>query len=544
LIHGRYAVVDLSAGPAWYGADNGAAGAVDSSTLARLDLGGRTSLGMITSAMKANIQANLVATVVSGVQHVLAPDLVCQTEETGEDHHHHHEEKIFIPVITFRNHKLFDPVHRDTETSEKFSEYFIDTGKIQEAVNQLALPGQKVELVVEQAQDLSEFVSVSKAIARAIREDTKREPSKNADGRYVMTMRPYLDSEIVRHEFNASLHILDSIAPDLFEDNSELWHFIHPAIPDGGDHEDDPEAHRKLKVQAGTHVFPVYIFSLLGLQRELLIDQKDLVSTGKEGIIVLQTGDDAVSVPYFDQGTHVTVTPRQSTQHVISGLATSFAGLVSPITRVDQPSGRKVDNFLWAVGAHPWGSFSNTTSISAMFTDMVLRNFVVLRLDMAQRLIWTSIERLDNFTQQYLYDPFSKTGDAKDASAENIHFMTAAETQEESPFPVETVSSLSKELETMQTRLEQVGGELGNLDDLAEAYEFSNDVLSDARSFEKRALGVLQEAELDLACCDVEHKVSQAIDKWALLYVISAVFVVYVLVLRWAQTGTRNGRKQ
>lgn len=182
--------------------------------------------------------------------------------------------QVYVPVIVFRNHKRFDPLLASS------GEFHINVPLIEQQLQKLALPHQKVE-VVSQTQELADHVAVSRSIARAIRDDTVHEPSKKADGRYVMRMRPYMDSAIIRHEFNHSLHILDSIGPTLLKGHPDLWSFFHPAVPptlDGARSLDDVDSdpltsHDRLQLSHGTRVLPVYIFSLLGLQRDLLIDQ-------------------------------------------------------------------------------------------------------------------------------------------------------------------------------------------------------------------------------------------------------------------------------
>ena len=39
-----------------------------------------------------------------------------------------------------------------------------------------------------------------------------------------MRMRPYLDSAIIRHEFNKSLHMLDALGPELLRGGPACLH--------------------------------------------------------------------------------------------------------------------------------------------------------------------------------------------------------------------------------------------------------------------------------------------------------------------------------
>jgi len=565
---GRYAVVDLAAGPAWYGAKNDIQGAVAPGSFPRLDMGHRLSPGE-----EANAVGLLSSIVADGVRHLFSPDIDCQVAHQWENHVGNPAKKstIYIPIIVFRNHRQFDPLDKSSK------DFFIDISAIREAVSKLELPGARLKVVVESTQELRDFPDISRSLARSIREDTRREPSQSRSGsgrsgdglHYVMRMRPYLDSAVLRSEFNHSLHFLDSLAPDFIQHNPKLWHFIHPAIPEGSS---DIELEGYIASQGGDmrregvggtlkdshHVFPVYVFSLLGLQREILIDQKDITSVGSEGIIVLQTGSHEVEVPYFDQGRPVTMNARRTTPHIIGGIAMSLAGIVPPNMRANpggaMGGGAPVESHLWSVGAHPWGVFTHSLTISALSLDMGLRNLILRRLDAAQREVWKHVRLLDQFAQEYLYDPFAATGSSQDAAGAadiddvvgmGIGFMSNAGGGggSASVFPVEKVNRIADAMSQIQDALHRIASLLGERD-YSEAYERSAGVLQAAREFGEETRRELGEEGRNLSCCEVEHRVSRAIDYWALSYVIAAVLAVYGGVLRWAKAGSDRGRKQ
>ena len=91
--------------------------------------------------------------------------------------------------------------------------------------------------------------------------------------------------------------------------------------------------------------------------------------------------------------------------------------------------------------------------------------------------------------------------------------------------------------------LQKIASLLGD-SDYEEAYERSASVIQTAIEFGDETRSELSDEKRNLACCDVEHRVSRTIDYWTLFYVAGAVLMVYIGVLRWAKAGSDRGRKQ
>jgi len=538
---GRYVVVDVAAGPASYGPANAMEGAVSAVSVPRLEVLSDLS-GAAKRAMEAQIKAELVAMTVDAVKHVLLPDVECNPANLTE--------KVYVPVLVFRNHDQFDPLSKES------GDFFIDLENIRNELQKLMLPNQQVTLF-GQTEELGDHVGISRLIARSLREDTVHEPSQEADGRYVTKVRPYLDSAVIRSEFNRSLHVLDSIAAPQqssitgdVERPEALWQFLHPAVKKLHrpseileDVEDGSQAQERLQLRPGVRILPIYVFSLLGLQQELLIDQKDLVSASQDGIVVVQTGSEKVEVPFYQaysaaSSQMVTIDARKPTVHIFAGLATAFAGLVAPTDSIS--AGRRpLRNSLWASGHSPWGVFSRTLSLSALALDLVVRNGVLMLLDEAILRMRSCIRRLDGFMEKYLYDPFA---------TEEEHAITFGSVAEggmpASPLKLETMRELVGAIEKYQDEFSVIGTHVGS-NELHAAYEKSTKTLERVRKFERFSKGLLDDADKDLSCCELEHHVNKAMDYMTVLYLLGGAFTVYVLALRWARPSrNQGGRKQ
>jgi len=61
--------------------------------------------------------------------------------------------------------------------------------------------------------------------------------------------------------------------------------------------------------------------------------------------------------------------PTSPQRHVVAGLAAVVGGLVAPYERASPINNRPVLNWLWASGHHPFGPFSNTSSVSYLLRD-------------------------------------------------------------------------------------------------------------------------------------------------------------------------------
>lgn len=61
--------------------------------------------------------------------------------------------------------------------------------------------------------------------------------------------------------------------------------------------------------------------------------------------------------------------PNSPQRHIMAGLAAVVGGLVAPYERASHIHDRPILNWLWASGHHPFGPFSNTSTVSHLLRD-------------------------------------------------------------------------------------------------------------------------------------------------------------------------------
>eukprot|EP00658_Telonema_sp_P-2_P018636 TRINITY_DN17305_c0_g1_i2.p1 TRINITY_DN17305_c0_g1~~TRINITY_DN17305_c0_g1_i2.p1 ORF type:complete len:635 (-),score=143.55 TRINITY_DN17305_c0_g1_i2:22-1926(-) len=522
----KFVVADVAAGPMSLGAMN--------------DHKGSASMLSIPRSADFHVQsgsvftAKLVGLVRRVVQHMFIADIQHPTHETAE--------KIYIPLLVFRNHRQFDPLDKSS------GDFQIDVAQIEKQVNKMLLPNQKAHVMAE-TLNVGDHVHVSMALARAVRDNTVLQVvpghSKfygSKESHYEMRYRRYLDSDIIRYEFNRSSHMLDSVGPEMsmLRKRKELWNFFHPMVPPVLDR-NELHGHSRLTLSQGVRVLPVYVFSLLQLQHQLLIDQNSLVSSSQESIFVLQPEPNTVQMPNFIDKTRLSPPKQDSTtQQIVAGLMSGLGGLVPPTARWSPLHGREVHDWALAVGCQPWAPFSATPELSELASSMVLRNFILTNLNSAQHTVWKVLSRLDHFTHKYLYDPF-----AERAKGEIGFFLSLATdtSVSESPFPMHTVNALNAEMDKLRAKMQRIV-ELVEQSKLTQAYTPASSLVERARAFEVYAETELETAESALSCCSVEHRTSKVVDTHAVIYISGSAILVFSCVILMFRAGSQAPRRR
>jgi hypothetical protein len=90
-----------------------------------------------------------------------------------------------------------------------------------------------------------------------------------------------------------------------------------------------------------------------------------------DSVVVLQLrsgarwgGPDEVYTGHMANGRQVLQNGADSARHVIAGLAKALAGVVPPQARYDSLGDVVTSDWRWAVGATPFGPYSNFTGVS------------------------------------------------------------------------------------------------------------------------------------------------------------------------------------
>ena len=110
----------------------------------------------------------------------------------------------------------------------------------------------------------------------------------------------------------------------------------------------------------------LFLFSLLQLHPALLLDHTSLVHASDHAVLVLQTNQTALPVPFYaGGGAPLSVSTRAPTPHALAGLASALGSLLAPfesfrLAAADEDDARGARrplarDFHWAVGRHPFG---------------------------------------------------------------------------------------------------------------------------------------------------------------------------------------------
>ena len=619
---GRYAVLDLGAGPAALtrvgrgvgGAENGGAAAdgtdwgdaatTTETSLPRLgplllpyaryleengDANEGTRADLVTRR-DAHMRGRLSTLVLSSVRHLLAPDVAAETLDFAE--------RVMVPVIVLRDHNSFWPL--DLESAGPFRH--LDVELVKEEAKKMLQPGQEIVLMTG-THNLHEHKRLTAAVLRSLRTSSRADRRNAGSGpghehTYHVTARRYLDGATLLEEFRGSADLLASGLVGLEDPDLDAAFYAQAnRLADSTDGDDelvgDTNQRRgykpKPKQQHGTRVVPVYVLSLAGLPPGVLIDGESMVAAADDLVIVLQgVGDPKLAAPGAEQRgawardldaeseaataelaeaaeflemhsaghpAHASVKaaataaaakvaelgagrgewvpvrfasndrlvharPGEPTRHVVAGVARALGGVASPTERWSPIHGGVVENWLWAVGHHPFGPFSGCPTMSVVLQDVAKRNAALTRVDTALRAVRAGIAEIEAFGDEFLASPFRSlsTDDTAGDDDDGAHVVLKSSkgtwldylyrdpkrVGPPGPLPQSVVAQLEKELRGVETAFVDLGGKLYN-HDLDEAHSASSTILIAAHAFEARARDEVARARHGLRCCRAEH---------------------------------------
>ena len=619
---GRYAVLDLGAGPAALtrvgrgvgGAENGGAAAdgtdwgdaatTTETSLPRLgplllpyaryleengDANEGTRADLVTRR-DAHMRGRLSTLVLSSVRHLLAPDVAAETLDFAE--------RVMVPVIVLRDHNSFWPL--DLESAGPFRH--LDVELVKEEAKKMLQPGQEIVLMTG-THNLHEHKRLTAAVLRSLRTSSRADRRNAGSGpghehTYHVTARRYLDGATLLEEFRGSADLLASGLVGLEDPDLDAAFYAQAnRLADSTDGDDelvgDTNQRRgykpKPKQQHGTRVVPVYVLSLAGLPPGVLIDGESMVAAADDLVIVLQgVGDPKLAAPGAEQRgawardldaeseaataelaeaaeflemhsaghpAHASVKaaataaaakvaelgagrgewvpvrfasndrlvharPGEPTRHVVAGVARALGGVASPTERWSPIHGGVVENWLWAVGHHPFGPFSGCPTMSVVLQDVAKRNAALTRVDTALRAVRAGIAEIEAFGDEFLASPFRSlsaddtAGDDDDGAHVVLKsskgtwldylYRDPKRVGPPGPLPQSVVAQLEKELRGVETAFVDLGGKLYN-HDLDEAHSASSTILIAAHAFEARARDEVARARHGLRCCRAEH---------------------------------------
>ncbi|CAI5467669.1 unnamed protein product [Closterium sp. Yama58-4] len=383
----------------------------------------------------------------------------------------------------------------------------------------------------------------------------------------------------------------------------------------------------ELAREHGTRVLPVFVLSLAGIEGQLTMADEGGQGAGQQvyaapdAVLVLQTAENTtVRTRFVSEGQPVFVSPQHLQRPLTAGIAASLGGLKTLSRRLcvyactcvlvhasafgahspacipththahmqhqvhRQRSMRR--SWVWAVGHHPFGPVSNTSSLSLLLRDSILMNAVYSRVDISLRSLHRCIQviglgghhllslllkdsilmnavysrvdislrslhrciqAIEDFSNTYLfaalgnevYHPThsdthgssNSTGSSLKAVLKALESIYSDPARSSLPIPHSVVERLTHSLKEAEEHLSKLSSHLYE-HELADAHHLSRSLLHFTHGFHHYVEEELSHAHEAMRCCRIEHRFPSR-TAGALLYgsILLAGFAVYFLVI-------------
>ncbi|CAK9871609.1 unnamed protein product [Sphagnum jensenii] len=552
LSHGRYAVIDISAGPCSYGRRESEEGSVGYRTVPRLQhllLPRRRSPVVDPSIVKGVFCGQISGLIVSAVEHIIAPDVRFETVDVTQ--------RLLVSIIVLRNHLQYNPLIPG-------SNFSIDMESIIDQVKKMLQPGQKV-VVVGGIHNLHEHERLAMAVAKATVGHSSHDT--RPDGRFHARTLTLLDGAVLREEMRHSADVLaagilevadpelstqyfrprptwenpPSTEPDETVVKSRLARYPYSRrSPKAGMDKrkgvsnrmpNDPPAIMK---SHGTRVIPVFLLSLAGVDPQLMMEGENLMWVSYDSVFVLQHAGDPIPLSAVSETEKREAIPNSPQRHIVAGLAAVVGGLVAPYETASHIHDRPVLDWLWASGHQPFGPFSNTSSVSQLLRDTALRNAVYARVHVALKHIRESTEKVQAFVSKFLETPLGNPvkGEKKKSKAELwIDKFYKQTTTLPAPLPHKKVERLESYLDHLEQQLVQLSSLLYD-HRLQDAVNNASAIMQSVFYTQDYVDHLIATEADQLRCCEVVYA-RPVQSSQAFIYggILVAGFVVYFLVI-------------
>lgn len=541
---GRYAVIDLSAGPCVYGKIETEEGSVSYRTVPRLrNLLFPRGRDPVNSLQTQDIfAAQLAGLIATTIEHVIAPDVRFETIDPTS--------RLLIAIIVLQNHNRYN-------LFQAGQPYTIDVEAVTKEVKRMLQPGQEI-VIVGGTHSLHEHEKLAVAVTKALRGESIQETK---DGRFHVRTRTFLDGAILREEMRHSADVLaagllESSEPSLF--NTYFGRHQYQSLNNTPDVEESvikskplwslmtskdkkSKGKAKQKVQRnhvyasyGTRVIPVFVLSLAEVDPQLMMEGESLLWTSHDSVFVLQHGKGSIDLSYVSETERRKVEPVSPQRHILAGLTSILGGLVAPYEKASYIHERPVLNWLWATGCHPFGPFSNHSGISQLMADNAVRNAIYARVDKALRNVRDMTESIQAFTSEHLKTPLGepvKSLSKKSTAELWLDKFYKKSTNMPEPLPHDLVVRLEGYLDKLEEQLVELSAMLYN-HQLQDAHHNSTEILRTSMYTQQYVEHMLMRERDRLKCCRLEH-VAPVQSSQAFVYggILVAGFIVYFLVI-------------
>ncbi|GMH29725.1 hypothetical protein Nepgr_031568 [Nepenthes gracilis] len=539
---GRFAVIDLSAGPCTYGKIETEEGSISSKTLPRLQnvMFPRGFHGASDHSNHDVFVGQLGALISATVEHIIAPDIRFETVDMTR--------RLLVPIIVLQNHNRYNIM-------DKGHNYSIDVEEIKAQVKKMVHPEQEV-VIVGGTHPLHHHEKLTIAVAKAMRGHSVQETKK--DGRFHVQTKTYLDGAILREEMERSADVLaagilemadPSLSSKFFlrqhwmdesADSSDSILKHKPMWPSYGQRQGKTKKrmaekkHGDLYRTYGTRVLPVFILSLADVDLHLMMEDENLVWTSNDVVIVLEHQNEKIPLSYVSETERRYALPSQAQRHILAGLASAVGGLSAPYEKASHIHERPVINWLWASGCHPYGPFSNSSQISQMLQDVALRNTIYALVDSALHRIRDTSEAVQAFAGEYLKTPLGEPVKGKKIKSSTelwLEKFYKKTTHLPEPFPHDLVERLEKYLDSLEEQLVDLSSLLYD-HRLRDAHINSSEILQTSIFTQQYVDSVLASEREKMRCCEIEYKApAQPSQTFVYGGILIAGFIVYFVVI-------------
>ncbi|KAL5996480.1 hypothetical protein ACLOJK_026560 [Asimina triloba] len=460
--------------------------------------------------------------------------------------------RLLIPVIVLQNHNRYNIL-------EAGHNYSIDMQAIEKEVRKMVYAGQEV-VVVGGSHALHRHEKLAIAVSKAMRGHSIQE-TKN-DGRFHVRTRTYLDGAILREEMERSADLLAAGLLDVADPSLTTTFFLRQQWMDESDGSQDPIIkHRPLWVSYsskirkekkrsgkkkqgdqyrtyGTRVIPVFVLSLAGVDKDLLMEDESLVWTSKDVVIVLQHQNEKIPLSYVSETERRYAHPLLAQRHILAGLTSAVGGLSAPYEKASHVHERPIVNWLWATGCCPGkaailslyttqNSYKGGHFVTKAFRGLIIsfdlhlhkvylmgclrlqRSTIYARVDAALRKIRDLSEAVQAFAAQYLKTPLGEPvkGKKKKSATELwLEKFYKKTTNLPEPFPHEMVEQLEQYLDTLEEQLVDLSSLLYD-HRLEEAHANSSAIFQSTIFTQQYVDRVLLTEKEKMKCCNIEYKV-------------------------------------
>ncbi|GAB4842998.1 hypothetical protein Ancab_012976 [Ancistrocladus abbreviatus] len=542
LSSGRFAVIDLSAGPCTYGKIETEEGSISSKTLPRL----RTVMyprGLTRTSDHSGhdvLVGQLGALISSTIEHVIAPDVRFETVDMTR--------RLLVPIIVLQNHNRYNIM-------DKGHNYSIDIEMIKAQVKKMVHPEQEV-VIVGGTHPLHHHEKLAIAVSKAMRGHSLQETKK--DGRFHVHTKTYLDGAILKEEMEQSADVLaagilemadPSLSSKFFlrqhwmeesADSSDSIFKHKPLWATYSQHHGKEKKRRMAKKRGdlyrtyGTRVLPVFILSLADVDPHLMMEDESMVWMSNDVVIVLEHQNEKIPLSYVSETERRHAVPSQAQRHILAGLASAVGGLSAPYEKASHVHERPLLNWLWASGCHPYGPFSNASKISQILLDVALRNTIYACVDSALHRIRDTSEAIQAFAGEYLKTPLGEPVKGKKNKSSTglwLEKFYKKTTNLPEPFPHELVERLESYLDSLEEQLVDLSSLLYD-HRLQDAHFNSSEILQTSIFTQQFVDSVLTGEREKMRCCEIEYKFpAQTSQTFVYGGILLAGFIVYFVVI-------------